>query len=121
PKSAILTVAALNLGSIVGILIISRLGDRLGAKRTIAVAFVIGALAVACLGLFPGSPVYMIGVAFLAGFFSIGAQIGTVAISPTIYATNLRGTGVGWAVAAGRSGAIVGPLLGGALLGMRLS
>jgi MFS transporter, AAHS family, 4-hydroxybenzoate transporter len=121
PKSAILTVAALNLGSIVGILIISRLGDRLGAKRTIAVAFAIGALAVACLGLDLGSPVYMIGVAFLAGFFSIGAQIGTVAISPTIYATILRGTGVGWAVAAGRSGAIVGPLLGGALLGMRLS
>jgi len=63
----------------------------------------------------------MIGIAFVAGFFSIGAQICAVALSPTLYDTALRATGVGWAMAAGRTGAIVGPLIGGALLAGGLS
>ncbi|MCY1463890.1 hypothetical protein D9M71_818440 [compost metagenome] len=33
---------------------------------------------------------------------------------------NIRSTGLGWASGIGRNGAIVGPLLGGALLGISL-
>ena len=39
------------------------------------------------------------------------------ALAPRGYATRMRGTGVGSAVAVGRVGAIVGPVLAGALMG----
>ena len=120
-QGAVLAVSTLNLGSIFGSLIIGRFSDRWGAMKMLGVAFLLGGLAVACLGLNPGSAAQMIGIAFVAGFFSIGAQICTVALSPTLYDTALRATGVGWAMAAGRTGAIVGPLIGGALLAGGLS
>lgn len=120
-QGAVLAVSTLNLGSIFGSFIIGRLSDRWGAMKMLGFAFLIGGVAVACLGLNPGSTVHMVGIAFLAGFFSLGAQICAVALSPTLYTTALRATGVGWAMAAGRTGAIVGPLAGGALLAGGLS
>ena len=55
-------------------------------------------------------------VAFLVGFFLVGGQIGLNAIAGTIYPTDLRSTGVGWALGVGRLGSIAGPVLGGFLL-----
>lgn len=56
-------------------------------------------------------------VAFIAGFFSLGAQICTVAMCAGFYDTFSRATGIGWSMGVGRIGAIVGPVLGGVLLG----
>ena len=47
----------------------------------------------------------------------IGGQPGINALSATYYPTYLRSTGVGWGLGVGRIGAIVGPYLGGMLLG----
>ena len=55
-------------------------------------------------------------MAFLVGFFLVGGQIGLNAIAGTIYPTDLRSTGVGWALGIGRIGSIAGPVLGGFLL-----
>src|SRR5260370_42094715 len=54
---------------------------------------------------------------FVAGAFSLGAQMCTVALCAGYYDTFLRATGIGWAMGIGRIGAIVGPVLGGVLLG----
>jgi AAHS family 3-hydroxyphenylpropionic acid transporter len=42
------------------------------------------------------------------------------ALSPGIYPTYVRGTGVGFALAVGRIGSAIGPLLAGAMLGSGL-
>jgi AAHS family 3-hydroxyphenylpropionic acid transporter len=42
------------------------------------------------------------------------------ALSPGIYPTYVRGTGVGFALAVGRIGSATGPLLAGAMLGSGL-
>jgi len=42
---------------------------------------------------------------------------GAIALSAMIYPTPIRSTGVGWGMAMGRFGQIVGPLIAGALLG----
>jgi MFS family permease len=47
--------------------------------------------------------------------FVIGAQIAQHVVTGELYPTNVRSTGVGWALTAGRLGSIAGPLLGGAL------
>jgi len=51
-----------------------------------------------------------------AGVFIIGAQLILFALAPLYYQFNMRGTGVGAAVALGRLGSVVGPLFAGGLL-----
>jgi MFS transporter, AAHS family, 4-hydroxybenzoate transporter len=120
-QGAVIAVTMLNFGGLLGCLTIGQLSDRFGATRVVGLAFVIGGVAVTCLGLNGGSSVQMVCTAFLAGFFSIGGQMCTVALVPTFYNTGLRATGVGWSMAAGRFGAISGPIVGGALLAAGLS
>ena len=57
-------------------------------------------------------------IVFVAGWAVIGGQPGINALSATFYPTYLRSTGVGWGLGIGRIGAIVGPYLGGMLLGL---
>ncbi|MGD0443987.1 MAG: MFS transporter [Edaphobacter sp.] len=55
-------------------------------------------------------------LAFLVGFFLVGGQIGLNSIAGTVYPTDVRATGVGWALGIGRIGSIAGPVLGGFLI-----
>ncbi|MDB6104462.1 MAG: hypothetical protein JWO52_4461 [Gammaproteobacteria bacterium] len=115
--AAVLAVAALNLGAIVGCLTIGRLCDRYGhATIVIGCAFGLGAVAIALIGVFRQTAVALLAVTFLAGVFSIGAQMCTIALCASFYDTSLRVTGVGWAIGVGRIGSIVGPVLGGVLI-----
>jgi AAHS family 3-hydroxyphenylpropionic acid transporter len=52
----------------------------------------------------------------LAGGLIVGAQLILFALAPIYYERNMRGTGVGAAVSAGRLGAVVGPLFASVLL-----
>ena len=45
------------------------------------------------------------------------AQISINALASSLYATEIRSTGVGWALGVGRAGSIVGPVVGGMLVG----
>jgi AAHS family 3-hydroxyphenylpropionic acid transporter len=74
------------------------------------------ALALASVASVSGSFAYVAGACALAGVFIIGAQLILFALAPLYYAAPTRGTGVGAAVAAGRLGSVVGPLVAGALL-----
>ena len=56
----------------------------------------------------------------IAGATVIGTQILLYAAAAQFYGLSIRSTGLGWASGIGRNGAIVGPLLGGALLGINL-
>jgi AAHS family 4-hydroxybenzoate transporter-like MFS transporter len=116
-KAAVLAVAALNLGAIVGCLAIGRLCDLYG-RPTIIIgrAFGLGAVAIALIGLSQQSVAALLAVTFLAGVFSIGAQMCTIALCASFYETSLRATGVGWAIGIGRIGSIIGPVLGGVLI-----
>jgi AAHS family 4-hydroxybenzoate transporter-like MFS transporter len=58
---------------------------------------------------------------FLAGFGVPGSQGGLNAFAATYYPTDLRATGVGSGLGIGRIGSIVGPLVGGVLLGRHWS
>ncbi|HEV7975693.1 MFS transporter [Amycolatopsis sp.] len=114
--SAIFGVVALNLGAVVGCLVIGRLADRSRPTVVIGSAFSLGAVAIAAIGHTGGSAVALLVVSFLAGSLSVGAQMCTVALCASFYETSVRATGIGWAVGIGRIGGIAGPLLGGLLV-----
>jgi AAHS family 4-hydroxybenzoate transporter-like MFS transporter len=73
-------------------------------------------VAIALIGVCRQSVVALLAVTFLAGVFSIGAQMCTIALCASFYDTSLRVTGVGWAIGIGRIGSILGPVLGGMLI-----
>jgi AAHS family 4-hydroxybenzoate transporter-like MFS transporter len=115
--AAVLAVAALNLGAIVGCLAIGRLCDRYGQPTVvIGCAFGLGALAITSIGVCEHWVAALLAATFLAGVCSIGAQMCTIALCASFYETSLRVTGVGWAIGIGRIGSIVGPVLGGVLI-----
>ncbi|MDQ4213596.1 MFS transporter [Microbacterium sp. ASV81] len=110
--------AAFSAGSVVGGLALALLSVLIPAPRIIvalsvltgAVLVVIGATAVPAGGLL-----------LLVAVSGIGAAAGTngqAGLAVALYGEHHRTVGVGWAAAAGRIGSIVGPALGGVLLGM---
>jgi AAHS family 4-hydroxybenzoate transporter-like MFS transporter len=108
--------ALLQFGGAFGSILIGWLLDKRGIL-TIAVAFA----AAAPLTVFIGSghisdTVLMIAV-FLTGVGMLGGQVGLNAISGSIYPTYIRSTGAGWAFGVGRVGSILGPVIGGVLIG----
>jgi len=58
---------------------------------------------------------------FVSGMCLLGGQVGLNALAGTIYPTFVRSTGAGWALGIGRIGSILGPVIGGVLIGMKLS
>lgn len=116
-SKAVLAVSMLNLGAVAGCVTLGRLADRFGPTRTIGCAYFAGAVAIAAIGLAGWSPRLLYLTSFVAGAFSIGAQMCTVALCAVFYDTGLRATGIGWAMGIGRTGAIAGPVVGGVLLG----
>ena len=61
------------------------------------------------------------GAAFAVGLFVGFTPLALYGLAPGYYAVAMRGAGVGSAVAAGRVGAITGPLMAAALLGVGLN
>lgn len=120
-SAAILGVAALNIGGIVGSLAISKLSDRRVPGRVISASYALGAVAIAFVGQAGASGVWLLITTFVAGVLAIGAQMCTVSLLATYYVTRLRATGVGWGMGCGRVGGIIGPVIGGWLIAASVS
>jgi AAHS family benzoate transporter-like MFS transporter len=78
-----------------------------------------GAVALSLLGFNSPQPVIYFLVA-VAGASAIGSQILLYSYVAQYYPLSVRSTGIGWASAVGRTGAIVGPILIGILLAKEL-
>ncbi len=110
---AVISGALLQGGGGVGGLLICWITDKKGIL-SIALAFCAGAPFVVFVPQARGSVLLIL--SFLIGFFLIGSQIALNSISGTIYPTEIRSTGVGWALGVGRIGSILGPVVGGILI-----
>jgi AAHS family 4-hydroxybenzoate transporter-like MFS transporter len=115
-SNAILLTALLNFGGIVGTIVFARSLDRAGNSRILILAFVGCTVFTVMLG-YAGANVPMLVVAvFLAGFCANGALNNLSAVAANLYPTNVRATGIGWALGFGRVGSIMGPMIGTWLL-----
>jgi len=118
---AILGVAALNVGGILGSLVISRFADWRAPGMVISLGYALGAVAIACVGQAGRSGTWLLISAFVAGFLAIGAQMCMASLLAIYYDTGLRASGVGWGMGCGRVGGIIGPVIGGMLLAASVS
>jgi AAHS family benzoate transporter-like MFS transporter len=110
---------ALNFGGMAGAILGGWLGDRFNLSKVMVGFFVAAALSISLLGFKSPTPLMYV-LIFIAGATTIGTQILLYAGAAQFYGLSIRSTGLGWASGIGRNGAIVGPLLGGALMGINL-
>ena len=110
---------ALNIGGMIGAIGGGYLADRFHIKKVLTIMFLCGAAALILLGY--NSPQFVLySLIAVAGAATIGSQILLYTFVAQYYPSTVRSTGMGWASGIGRIGAIVGPVLTGALLTMNL-
>ena len=109
--SSLSFLAIFMLSSAIGGILIGRVGDRFGPRKTIVGGYVIGALAICGLTVKGGVITNYVLVA-LAGLGSIGVAMVQLGYIASFYRPFARASATGWAVGIGRVGAMAGPMLG---------
>jgi AAHS family 4-hydroxybenzoate transporter-like MFS transporter len=117
---AALITAMLQIGGTAGAIFVGRLMDAFDPHYVLGAVYLAGAGCIVAISLSTANPWLMAGAVFGAGFCVSGGQVGANALSAEFYPTPYRATGVAWANGIGRSGSIVGSLLGGGMLAMGL-
>lgn len=107
-----------GLGALLGMALAGQLIDRLGARRVLGVALVVGAAFTAALGPSVASIPLAAAATALIGFFVGIAGSGCIALAAIIYPPEIRATGIGWGMAMGRGGQVVAPLVAGQIIGV---
>ncbi|MDX2732053.1 MULTISPECIES: MFS transporter [unclassified Streptomyces] len=114
-SSSVTFLMIINAGGIVGMLVAGRAADRFGAVRISAIWFVLTACGTFLLRAhLPLGVAYT--VVFITGIWLFSAQAMVYSATSTVYAPAQRATGLGWVTGIGRTGAVVGPWLGGAVV-----
>ncbi len=117
--SALTFVLVLNFGAMLGAISGGWLADRFNIKYVLVFMYSLAAVSITLLGYKVPTEVLFILVG-LAGASTIGTQIVTYAYAGQFYPMAIRSTGIGWASGMGRSGAILAPIVIGALVAMQL-
>jgi AAHS family 4-hydroxybenzoate transporter-like MFS transporter len=122
-QHALMGTIIFNLSGIVGSIVCTQLIDR-KVGRPIAIltaAYFIGAAAVFSISFAGTALLPIMATIFLSGFFIIGVQLSLNAYITNYYPTAIRGTGVGWSQLFGRTGSLIGPMVGGMLVSQGMS
>ena len=117
--SALTFVLVLNFGAMIGAVGGGWLADRFNIKHVLIVMYLLAAISIVLLGQRLPTEVLFLTVG-IAGASTIGTQIVTNAYAGQFYPMAVRATGLGWALAVGRGGAILAPILIGVLVSMAL-
>jgi MFS transporter, AAHS family, benzoate transport protein len=112
--AALAFLLVLNVGAIAGLLVAGTVADRIGV-RTAGIAWFGGAaLFLALLSIrLPAAGLYA--MVFLTGCFVFSAQVLVYAFVSANHPPQVRASALGWSAGSGRVGAIVGPVITGAL------
>jgi benzoate transport len=119
-ENAIYAGALFNFGGFTGTFAIGALGSRFGLQRVTCIAMLCGAIVVAAFGYLSVTLALTLVLAYLAGFTTNGGFNAFYALAAALYPAEIRSTGIGWAMGIGRIGAVIGPMLGGILIGQGL-
>jgi len=111
-----LATSVVQFAGIGGAILMGPLVDIFGPQRVLPLAFLITALCVAGIGLAGSEVTFTMVMAAGIGIGTVGAQNCNNGVAAKFYPMSIRATGVGWALAVGRIGSIVGPVVGGILL-----
>jgi AAHS family 4-hydroxybenzoate transporter-like MFS transporter len=119
-KWSLLSTVLLNGGGAVGTVTMGVLIDRFGIFKVVTTSYLIGAVAIASIGI-GAEPAVLVPALFLTGTCMMGAQTTMYAVAAMVYPTAIRATGVGSTMGWGRIGSVIGPLIGAAFVTLQWS
>ena len=105
-----------NFSAIIGIFVLGTLSTRWKLSNLVSVFLFSSAVLMVVFGAAPGMLGLLLGITVLIGFTQQGGFTGLYAIAAKVYPTEVRSTGVGWAIGLGRMGAVAGPWVAGYLI-----
>ncbi len=108
--------AVYNFGAFAGTMAMSWLAVRVPLGKLIPALLVSAAVAMMVFATIPLSLTLALALAFVIGVTLQGGYNGVWPLAASVYPSRCRATGIGIAMGIGRSGAVVGPWMGGVLM-----
>jgi MFS transporter, AAHS family, benzoate transport protein len=118
--SSLSFMVVLNIGAIIGTLILGGLADKFGVKKVLVPMFIMSAVSLTLLG-FKNNMAVLYLLVFITGACTMGAQNISYSFVSQYYPPLMRSTAIGFASGIGRIGGIIGPTFGGILVSLNLS
>jgi AAHS family 4-hydroxybenzoate transporter-like MFS transporter len=117
PSEAAFATSIYAAGAFFSTLLLGPLIAGFGAELVLTLNMILGVGCIAVLTLAGPPPLLTLVVLFGAGAGFVGTQLGLNGFAAAVYPADRRSTGIGWALGVGRLGGILGPVVGGLLLG----
>ncbi len=105
-----------NFGGVIGIYVLGILSIRWKLTNLVFVMLFSSAIGMAVFASAPDRLNALLIIIFFVGMLQQGGFTGLYAAAAKVYPTEIRSTGIGWAIGLGRSGAVVGPAIAGYLI-----
>jgi benzoate transport len=105
----------LNIGGVIGSLLLGYMSSRLSLPRLIQVYVALTMLLMVVFSQMTGQIGVMVIVAVFLGFFLFGSMVGLYALAPQLYPTQSRAAGISLAIGLGRMGGVAAPVIAGFL------
>ena len=105
-----------NLGGVVGIFLLGAIAARWKLSSVVGLFFFSAALLMFAFSLVSTDKTAILYVVTFIGLLMQGGFVGLYALPAKMYASDIRSTGVGWAIGLGRVGAVFGPAVAGYLI-----
>jgi len=121
PKFGRQAFTVFNLGGVIGIFLLGVMATRIKLSVVVAIYLFLAASLMVGFGLIDGQPVKILAAITIIGILMQGGFTGLYALSTKLYSSEIRSTGVGWAIGLGRLGAVFGPAVAGYLIADGLS
>lgn len=117
PMQTIVWMTSLStIGGIAAAFVVGPAMDRIGPYVSLGVLYLCGAVFMAFTAAsLSSAPLVLMIAVFLGGFCVSGGQKSAIALAAVFYPTEIRSTGLGWALGIGRLGGIAGPAVAGML------
>ena len=110
-----------NLGGVAGIFLLGAMAARWRLSRVVSLFFLLAALLMFSFSLFSAEKTGILVLVTIIGLLMSGGFVGLYALPAKLYASDIRSTGVGWAIGLGRLGAVFGPAVAGYLIANGIS
>ena len=105
-----------NLGGVVGIYLLGAMSTRWKLTNLVLVLLMSSAIGMVVFAWVPKEQELLLVIIFVIGVLQQGGFTGLYGTAAKAYGTDMRSTGIGWAIGLGRIGAVAGPAIAGYLI-----
>ncbi len=105
-----------NLGGVIGVYVISALSTRFRLTNLVFLLSGASAVLMVVFAYVPRDLDVLLTLILIIGILQQGGFTGLYSTAAKLYPTEIRSTGIGWAIGLGRSGAVAGPAVAGYLI-----